>query len=108
MKGLPMRAIHQKSIRMLSREAMKYQTETEDFRQENWWAKLALTCFFKSTDHLHLTESLGRTIHHLHWIANLLLEVQRGIRVNLSRELPQMLEAEQDRGWHSIVPLDEL
>jgi hypothetical protein len=77
-----------------------------------------LTCFPKSIVHRHLTESLCFAVRHLRWIPHHLSDDQKAIsrqsdgnqmaiRVNLSRELLAVLEAQQSRGWDDIVTLDE-
>jgi hypothetical protein len=62
-----------------------------------------LTWLSKSTVPRPLTESLGFTIRHLHWIP---IGFQT-IRVNLSREILRVLQRQQARGWHNILTLDE-
>jgi hypothetical protein len=66
-----------------------------------------LTCLPRSTAHGDLPEPLCSTVRHLRWIPHHLSEDQRAIRVNLSREFLAVLEAQQSRGWHDIVTLDE-
>jgi AraC-like DNA-binding protein len=65
------------------------------------------TCLARSTVHRHLTQSLGFTVRHLHWIPHRLSDNQKEIRVRLSQELLQILQRQQARAWHDIVTLDE-
>jgi hypothetical protein len=55
----------------------------------------------------HLTESFDFTLRYLLWIPHRLSDDQNPIKVNLSRELSPVFEAEQARGWHDIVTLDK-
>jgi c-di-GMP-related signal transduction protein len=88
-----------------------------------------LTCLSRSNVHRHLTKSLGLTVRLLRWVPHRLTDDQKTIRrrseddqktirrrseddqktirVNLSRELLQVIQTQQARGWHDIVSLDE-
>jgi hypothetical protein len=66
-----------------------------------------LTGLSRSTVYRRLTESLGLTVRHLHWIPHRPSDGQKTMRVNLSRELLRVLPRQQTRGWHIILTLDE-
>jgi hypothetical protein len=67
-----------------------------------------LTCLSIPTVHRRLTESLGFTVRHLHWIPHQLSDDQKTIRLNLSREPLRVLQRQQTREWHDTLTLDEL
>jgi hypothetical protein len=54
-----------------------------------------------------LTQSLGFVARHLRWVPHGLSDAQKGERVNLSRQLLQMLKVQGDQAWHDIVTLDD-
>jgi hypothetical protein len=49
------------------------------------------------------TQSLGFVAHHLRWVPHALSDAQKGERVNLSRRLLRMVEAQRDRAWYDIT-----
>jgi hypothetical protein len=51
-----------------------------------------------STVHNHLTHKLGFTVRHFRWVPHLLLEADKHTRAQLSLELFEMLEHQNDRG----------
>jgi hypothetical protein len=86
-------------------EAILSALEVQPFGSMCDIARLArLAC---STVNCHLTRSLGFEVRHLRWIAHVLTEQQRKIRVSNSEQLLIFLQEQHGCSWRAFMALDK-